>query len=295
MLLAQLKERKKSGSVNDTFKGPHDAFCDMVEDAGISTGASRCFKRENFAVVRVIPECVCDFIEMIRQSKTCNKEDMFAKTYGKKVVHDSSRTLVNCAKHLVLWLLISSCVTLALARHGFLMVVNSSQRRVARVVTYIESLAETTVDDVDESACGSEKRGKGKKRKRGRGRGKKTIKSSNQAYHEDYSSVLAGYFQHDFGLSVIVSCLGESKVDIVRRSYGGTFTKGMKRLRHTVHLRKGEALVLGSGLRHRGCRYTKRNVRLFLAFLVGRSEGASFEETYNVQDFSRGTRKKHGG
>lgn len=81
----------------------------------------------------------------------------------------------------------------------------------------------------------------------------------------------------------------------MRRSYGGTFTKGMKRLRHTVHLRKGEALVLGSGLRHRGCMYTKRNVRLFLAFVVGRSDGASFEATYNVQDFSRGARKKHGG
>lgn len=289
MLFAQLKQRKKSRSVNDTYKRSHDAFCEMVDDAGIKTRASRCFKRENFAVVRVIPECVCDFIEMIRQSKTCNKEDMFAKTYGKKVVHDSSRTMVNCAKHLVLWLLISSCVTLALARHGFLMVVNSSQRRVARVVTYIESVGETAAD----GACRNEKRGRGEKRKRGRG--EKTVKSSNQAYHEDFSSIWSGFIQHDFGLSVLVSCLGESKVDIVRRSYGGAFTKRMKRLRCTVHLRKGEALIMGSGLRHRGCRYTKRNVRLFLAFLVGKSEGASFEATYNVQDFSRGTKKKRGG
>ena len=294
-MFAQLNKRKKSRSVNDTYKRSHDAFCEMVEDAGIKTRASRCFKRENFAVVRVIPECVCDFIEMLRQRETCNKEDMFAKTYGEKVVHDSSRTLVNCAKHLVLWLLISSCVTLALARHGFLMVVNSSQRRVARVVTYIESIAESTADGVDESARSNEKRGRGKKRKRGRGKKTNTVKSSNQAWHEDFSCALAGYFQHDFGLSVLVSCLGESKVDIVRRSYGGEFTKGMKRLRRTVHLRKGEALIMGSGLRHRGCKYTKRNVRLFLAFLVGKSEGASFEATYSVQDFSKGTRKKRGG
>ncbi|CAM9157950.1 unnamed protein product [Ectocarpus sp. 13 AM-2016] len=223
---------------------------------------------------------------MLRKSSKCTKEDMFAKTYGEKVVHDSSRTLVNCAGHLILWLLISSCVTLALARHGVPMVVNSTQRRVARVVTYIESVGESVAESAEESASGRGEKGKSKK-----GKNEKASKSSNQVWHEDFSNFLAGYFQHDFGLSVFVSCLGESKVDIVRRSYGGPFTKGMKRRRLKVELQKGEALVMGSGLRHRGSSFTKRNVPLFLAFLVGKSEGASFETTHNVQ----GERKMRGG
>jgi len=185
---------------------------------------------------------------MIRRKETCVEEDMFSKTYGTDVTYDSSRTLINCAAHFLLWILISSFVTLAMARHGFLMVVNSAARRVAMVVTYIES------------SGGSD--------------------SSNQGWHEDFSNAMAGYYQHEFGLSVLVSCLGGSRVDILRRSYGEEVTRGMKRRRFTVHLRQGEALIMGSGLRHRGTSYTQRNVRLFLAFLVGAS-------AYNVQDFSK--------
>lgn len=170
-----------------------------------------------------------------------------------------------------------------MARHGFLMVVNTNLQRVARVVTYIESKGES----VNSGSFGDERKTGKKKRKR-------AVKSSNQAWHEDFCNSLAGYFGHEFGLSVLVSCLGESKVDIVRRSYGGPFTRRSRRHRLTVHLRKGEALVMGSGLRHRGCKYTSRNVRLFLAFLVGLSNGASFGSTYSVQDFVRGTKKKGG-
>lgn len=268
MLFVQQNQLLKSGSVLDTYKDSHDAFAEMVEEAGIKTNASQCFKKENFAVVRVFPAWACNFVERMRGNETCVKEDMFTKTYGKEVKHDSSRTLINCAEHLLLWLLISSFVTLALARHGFLMVVNSTKRRVAMVVTYIES--------VGEKEC------------------KPGVKSSTQAWHEDFCQALAGFFQHEFGLSVLVSCLGGSKVDIVRRSYGEEFTKRMKRHRFTVHLEQGEALIMGSGLRHRGCKYTERNVRLFLAFLVGKSEGAPFVATYNVQDFSK-KRKNRGG
>ncbi|CAM9711400.1 unnamed protein product, partial [Ectocarpus sp. 6 AP-2014] len=269
---AKQKRRLGKTSATHTFKPAHDAYCEMVEKAGIKTGPSKTFQDENYAVVQAIPVWVCNAIETLRSNETCAKEDMFTRTYGKEVKHDSSRTLIDCGKHVALWLLISGFVTFALARHGFLMVVNSSAQRVAMVVTYIESAGGSSV-----------------------GKNGKEVKSSNQAWHEDFCNAMAGYFQHDFGLSVLVSCLGDSKVDIVRRSYGGRFTKGMKRHRMTVHLTQGQALIMGSGLRHRGCKYNERNVRLFLAFLVGRSICASFNSTYNVQDFSPRTQNGGGG
>ncbi|CAN0300057.1 unnamed protein product [Ectocarpus sp. 6 AP-2014] len=242
----------------------------MVEKAGIKTGPSKTFQDENYAVVQAIPVWVCNAIETLRGKVTCVKEDMFTKTYGKEVKYDSSHTMIDCGKYAALWLLISGFVTFALARHGFLMVVNSSAQRVAMVVTYIESVGGTSV------------------RKDG-----KEVKSSNQGWHEDFCNARAEIFKHDFGLSVLGSCLGDSKVDIVRRSYGDRFTKRMKQHRTTVHPTQGQALIMGSGLRQRGCKYNKRNVRLFLAFLVGKSRCASFNSTYSVQDFT--PRTKNGG
>lgn len=44
---------------------------------------------------------------------------------------------------------------------------------------------------------------------------------------------------------------------------------------------------MGCGLRHRGMAYDRRNVRLFLVYVVGKSIGASFASTYNIQMFKK--------
>lgn len=213
-------------------------------------------------MIQLIPIWLCCLIEVFRRSERFStidsdlkEEDMFRKTYGEEVKYDSSRTMINCAKCGVLWILISSWATVVMASHGFLMVVGSSLTRVARVVTYIESKAEG---------------------------------SKVQAFHEDFFNAMAGWFGHEFGFSVLVSCLGDSIVDVIEKTYGQPVSKKFHEENFVqVHLKQGQALILGSGCRHRGMRYSKRNVRLFIAFLVGKSSGASFGATYNVQSFKK--------
>lgn len=191
---------------------------------------------------------------------------MFTRVYDDDVEHDESRTLVNCRYHSVMWYLISCFVTHVMATHGFLMVVGKNFQRVARVVTYIESLGGPL--------------------------------SKVQSMHEDFCNAMAGFFQHEFGFSVLVSCLGGSIVDIIEDTYGQPVTPEFERQHFKqIRLKQGQGLIMGSGLRHRGMAYSKRNVRLFLAFLAGKSEGASFSATYNVQGFKKvaNTKRSAGG
>lgn len=188
-----------------------------------------------------------------RAYSSLKEEEMFRKTYGDDVSYDKSRTLLNCAMCGTLWVLISAWATLVMASHGFLMVVGSSLARVARVVAYIES------------------KGEG---------------SNIQAYHEDFCSVMAGWFGHQFGFSVLISCLGDSKVDVIAKTYGQPVSADFEKEHFVqIHLKQGQALIMGSGLRHRGMKYSRRNVRLFIAFLAGLSNGAFFGATYNIQSF----------
>lgn len=262
--LSPLQEKQRiKNHKNDTYKESHDALVEKISEAGIDTEASRCYAKNNYAIIQVIPIWLCCLIERFRRSERfgsidsgLKEESMFRKTYGEEVKYDDSRTMINCAKCGVLWILISSWVTLVLATHGFLMVVGTSLTRVARVVAFIES-----------------KGGDG---------------SSVQSWHEDFCNCMSGYFGHEFGLSVLVSCLGESVVDVVEKTYGQPVSKDFEQKHFVkVHLKQGQALVMGSGLRHRGMSYCKRNVRLFIAFLAGRSGGASFGATYNVQSFKK--------
>lgn len=242
----------------DTFEAAHDAHAQKIFESGIDTPASRCYRDCNYAIIQVIPPFLCSFIEMFRKSREdLKRENMFTKVYGKIVEHDDTRTLINCEHSWVMWVLISSMVTINMAKHGFLMVVCSSMCRVARVVTYIES--------------------------------KGGVLSSIQAWHEDFNSCMAGVFGHDFGLSVLVSCFGDSEVDIVRMTYGQAISdQFLKDNLVQVKLGPGQALIMGSGLRHRGMKYSVRNVRLFLAYLVGKSDGASFRSTYSVEASKKG-------
>lgn len=264
-VLVQETKRLKTHKT-DTYKAAHDAHAQKIEEKGINTPASRCYRDNNYAVIQAVPIWLCKVIEMFRETSDDLKvETMFTKSYGKKILHDDSRTMIKCGVNWwVLWVLISSMVTINMARHGFLMVVCSTMCRVARVVTYIDS--------------------------------KGGPSSSNQSWHEDVSNAMAGVFQHDFGLGVLVSCLGGSVVGIVKQTNGQEVTKEFEKENILyVELKQGEALVLGSGLRHRGMKYSVRDVRLFLAFLVGKSNGASFESTYNVQHFKvkgKGGKKK---
>lgn len=104
----------------------------------------------------------------------------------------------------------------------------------------------------------------------------------------NFSNVCAGWFGHEFGESVLVSCLGDSVVDVIETTYGQPVSKAFEKENFVqVHLKQGQAIIMGSGLRHRVMKYSKRNVRLFIAFLAGRSSGASFGATYNVKSFKK--------
>lgn len=254
-VLHQEKSRVKD-HWNDTYKPAHDALCKKIEEAGVDREAFKCYEENNYCVMQVIPVWLCCLIERFRQDKSkadFKEQEMFRKTYGEEVTYDSSRTLVDCSKCGVMWLLISCMVTISLAKHGLLMVVGASFTRVARVVTYIAS---------------------------------KAVGSKVQAWHEDFCNAMAGYFGHEFGFSVLVSCLGDSVVDVIEKTYGQQTSETFEKENFVqIRQKQGQALIMGSGLRHRGMKYTKRNVRLFIAFVAEKSSGALFGATYNVQTF----------
>lgn len=87
-------------------------------------------------------------------------------------------------------------------------------------------------------------------------------------------------------------------VGIVKNTYGQKVSSKFQR-KNTVnmHLKQREALVTGSGLRHRGMKYSVKDVRLFLAFLVGKSDGTSFKITFNLELVATGETggKENGG
>lgn len=81
-------------------------------------------------------------------------------------------------------------------------------------------------------------------------------------------------------MHIIPKSYGGKDEEVERKTKAGEFLE--------VQLKRGEALVMGPGLVHRGTGYNVRNSRLFVAFLGGRSSVASFLNTYNVYNIVRG-------
>lgn len=247
----------------DSYKPAVEALCTKIDEAGMGTAASRCLRANNYCVVQMLPVWLCCLIERFRADPRFPEidphhkapEKMFRTSHGRDDIdYDEDRRLINCAYCGVLWILISSWTTLVMASYSFLMVVGTSVTRLARVVTYIESGAE----------------------------------GRRQCLHDDFSNVVAGWFGHEFGFSVLISCFGGSKIDVIEGTFGRPASRAFERENFVqIHLKQGQALIVGPGCRHRGCAYSERNVRLFLAFLVGRSNGASFSQTYNLATFER--------
>lgn len=221
------------------------------------------FADENYTVVKgAVPVYILDLIEKYMKRRGFKKEAMFTKVVNDVVYHDLSRQMFNCALDWVMYFLIAVPVALVLVKHGLLNMVGGGLRA-AKVVTYILSPA---------------KAGDATKR--------------HQAFHEDFAHYLAGFFKTDFGISVLVGCVEGSIVHIIPKSYGGKDEEVERKIKAgeflEVHLKRGEALVMGPGLVHRGTGYNVRNSRLFVAFMGGRSSVASFLNTYNVYNIVTG-------
>lgn len=223
--------------------------------------------KDNYCVIdAVIPLPILGLMEEYMNCRGAvgdrKKENMFCKVVNGKVQHDDSRQLYNCAFDWIMYHLIAVLVTSALKKHGVLGMVDLDSDRMAKIVTWIESRSqEGNPEDK---------------------------KLRDQAFHEDFAHYLAKFFAEEYGVSVLVGCTEGSEVHVIPASFGGSDepdVEGKKgeRVFTTVKLARGQALVMGPGLIHRGVGYIKRNVRLFVAFLGGRSCKSSFFNTYNVE------------
>lgn len=234
-----------------------------MKKLGIDTEASREFAENNYCTIKNVfqPE-VLDLIEARMKRRRPKREGMFTKVVDDEVRFDRTRQLYNCMYDWVLWYIISVPVTLALLANGLLHVANKpGLMRKAAVVAHILS---------------PKPRKQGNKEKR------------MQGLHEDFAAYLAGYFKSEFGLSVLVGCLEGSVVHVVPQTYGGESADERDEMLRNgrlteIKLERGELLVMGPGLLHRGTGYDYRNSRLFVAFMAGLSWVASFAFTYNVE------------
>lgn len=204
-----------------------------------------------------------EYVDHKKETGSFPQEKLFKHFSDEKIEHDEKRRMFDCASDWVLYNLIRIPVTLALARHGLLLVVGSILCRAAHIVTHIESLAGGV----------------------------------NQSWHSDFDELLAGYFWDHFGISVLVATSDDCEVDFISDTWGGESDDDIKHLAalgkvKKVKLKKGQCLCMGSGLLHRGVAYKSTNVRLFLAFLVGKSCEADFSHTYGLDDIKDEQKKE---
>lgn len=251
-------QEKSVATMDGSYKEALDRHARMIRGSGNVSEASECFARDNYAVVQAIPLWILSLMEIL-VACSCfflQLSPMFTKSVNGKVKHDRTRQMATLDKNWVMWYLIVTPLTKALAPLGFLDVVSSPLRRVAKVVTYIVS------------SGGAD--------------------SSKQGWHLDFPQNMASHFADHFPISVLVAGSEESRVDIIPGTCGDEDNSTLEELESskakTIVLNKGQALVMGPGLRHRGLAYTEKNIRLFAAFLVGRSAGSSFENTYDVEN-----------
>lgn len=71
-------------------------------------------------------------------------------------------------------------------------------------------------------------------------------------------------------------------MDVVRGTFGGEYDVDDKCEWETIRLAPEPTLAMNPGLKHRGMSYLTGNIRFFIAFLVGKSIGSDFTQTYNL-------------
>lgn len=226
-----------------------------------------------------MPEWVLDLFEEVLQARekiekgSSNpvgrhiKYPMFKDLVNNKTPGDVNRKLVKCEKDWILSGLMIYPVTVKLDAHGFLSTPDETKKRAAKVLTFIESIVDAAVAEEPK-----EKR--------------------DQSLHGDFDALLAKFVGDEFGLSVLVAGTANSVVDVISDTVGLESDDDLRRLvingyAQEVVLDRGSCLVVGPGCRHKGRGYDERNVRLFLAFLVGRSCAASFKSTYSLDDVKK--------
>ena len=268
-------QEDKWKSSTASYKPFHEAHSkDVEENLGIKTDEAKKFAESNYCRIKgVVAIWILDLIEEYMGKRGTGgrfkKEDMFTGVVNDKVRHNKTRQMFNCAHDWIMFFLIAAPVTLALAKHGLLHMVGSSQKRSAQVITYILS---------------PKKPGNPKLR--------------YQSWHEDFAHYLAEYFEHEWGLSVLIGGLDGSVVDVISGTYGGETVEQIQDMIKNgkfekICLERGECLVMGGGLVHRGVGYVIRNSRLFVAFLGGLSRAASFFNTYNIDSiYTRQSKRK---
>lgn len=249
-----------------------------MKETGKFGSTAEHFSKNNFAVVDdTISIWLLDLIETVVQARqdvpkgkinpvgNLKKQPMFQHLVNGKSTTDENRKLIDCSKDWILYNLIAFPVSRKLEVLGFLMTRDSSKSRLAKVVTYIESIVGTKAREAREER--------------------------DQSWHTDFSSLLAKYFGEEFGVTVLVGATEDSEVHVLAGTVGLESDEQLNQFvldgkAKKVVLKRGSCLVMGPGLRHKGVGYDKRNVRLFVAFMVGKSLGASFGSTYDLDDKS---------
>lgn len=277
----------KPTTINDQVE-KHEAendgisYKDAIEEHGKLLGKAgieaKDFLKDNFTVVDgAIPIWLLHLIEKVVTAR-CElpkgsvnplgnpvKRPIFQYLVDGKSTKDDNRKTIDCGRDWILYNLIAFPVSRKLQVLGFLMTAGGPESRIAKVVTYIESIVGKNADEPREKR--------------------------DQSRHTDFSSLLAKYFGKEFGISVIVGATEGSEVHLIAGTFGLESNNDLRQLVmdgrvEKVVLSVGQCLVMGPGLRHKGVGYNKRNVRLFLAFMVGRSVGANFGHTYDLDDIA---------
>ena len=236
----------------------------LVAGTPCDTDVAKQFRDKNWVRFRGSPEWCVDISADYMQKKDAVNEGGKVSVFSgaddhDKIVHDPCRKMYDCRRDSVMFHLITAPVTLALAKHG-LLVMPDGKSREPRIAACIESEG-----------------------------GPPPAEQRRQGWHGDFAAFLAAFFGLEFGFSVLVGCTDGGGVDVLSKTYGNEDDEYLKAVdaddsrAETVYLAKGEAIALGPGLRHRGRGYLLANMRHFIAYLGGKSVGASFSFTYSVQ------------
>jgi len=251
---------RDQGHGRDSFKPAISRHAQMVKDRGIGNEKYEHFEKHNWCVLTGVISgsslsLIEEYVETKKRDGSFSQQPMFRHIRDGKVSHDEKRRMHDCVLDWLLYNLIRVPIMLALAQIGLLMVVGSVIGRVAQVVAHIES----------------------------------TGGGGNQSFHSDFDTSLAALWGDEWGFSVIVSTHDDCEVDIISNTWGGETDDDIRNLAASGHVKKvklerGSCLIMGPGLVHRGVAYVTHNVRLFLAFLCGKSLEADFSHTYGLDD-----------
>lgn len=268
---------KSAENLNVSYKDFVQAHSALVQQRlGTLSPEAKEFQEKNFAVIDKVIRCwVLDLVEEVVRARDevpkgkvnplgrPKRQPLFKYLVKNKTTKDENRRMIDCGADWILYSLVAFPVTRKLEPHGFLMTADVSKARKAKVVAYVESMVGNSPDEPREFR--------------------------DQSWHTDFDCTLASFFGMEFGISGLVGATQGSEIHVMTHTTGLETPHERKKLALNGHVEKvvlerGSMLLMGPGLRHKGVGYDQRNVRLFLAFLVGKSCKASFGDTYSLDD-----------